>query len=82
MRVMFSDESGKVGVSPPYADPRGMGFTATLTEIFRPVDQPRFRNAATGGRPNALARIDERTAEQQRQLLQVSEKLDRLGIPI
>ena len=31
VRVMFTDEAGKVTVSAPYTDPRGMGFTATLT---------------------------------------------------
>ena len=34
VRVMFADDAGKVTVSAPYTDPKGMGFTATLTEIF------------------------------------------------
>jgi hypothetical protein len=32
VRVMFADGSGTVSVSEPYTDPKGMGFTATLTE--------------------------------------------------
>lgn len=34
VRVMNVAEDGHVSVSAPYADPKGMGFTATLTEIF------------------------------------------------
>ena len=75
VRVMFSDESGKVGVSPPYADPRAWASTATLTEIFGLSTSLDLRNQRLVDDRNALARIDERTAEQQRQLLQVSENL-------
>lgn len=34
VRVMSTEEDGCISVSAPYADPKGMGFTATLTEIF------------------------------------------------
>lgn len=34
VRVMTTEEDGRISVSAPYADPKGMGFTATLTEIF------------------------------------------------
>jgi hypothetical protein len=37
VRVMFVDETGKVSVTAPYTDPKGMGFTATL----RLADEPR-----------------------------------------
>ena len=31
---MGTNTDGQVTAEPPYVDPRGMGFTATLTEIF------------------------------------------------
>jgi ABC-type cobalamin/Fe3+-siderophores transport system ATPase subunit len=34
VRVITQSEDGRVTASAPYADPKGMGFTATLTEIF------------------------------------------------
>lgn len=34
VRVMATEEDGRISVSAPYADPKGLGFTATLTEIF------------------------------------------------
>lgn len=78
VRVMQS-EDGKVTVSPPYADPRGMGFTSTLTEIFGlpttldPITQEQIDER------NRLARMDQRSDDHERQLIELNDKLDRLG---
>lgn len=34
VRVISPEADGRVTAAPPYADPKGMGFTATLTEVF------------------------------------------------
>jgi len=79
VRVMDSDADGKVTVQPPYTDPKGMGFTATLTEIF---GLPTSLDAATQRMVddrNALARLDSRTAREARRLIEINDQLDRLG---
>ena len=79
VRVMFADDAGKVTVSSPYTHPRGMGFTATLTEIFglpTSLDPETQRDVDNR---NMLARIDNRTEEQEKQLIGINDKLNRLG---
>jgi ABC-type multidrug transport system ATPase subunit len=79
VRVMFVDDKGKVSVTPPYADPKGMGFTATLTEIF---GLPSSLDPATQRQiddRNTLARIDNRTEAQEKKLIEINDNLGRLG---
>jgi predicted ATPase len=79
VRVMFADENNKVQVKPPYTDPRGMGFTATLTEIFGLNTTLDLETQRQLDERNTLAIIDQRTAEQERQLIEINDKLNRLG---
>jgi hypothetical protein len=56
-----------------------MGFTATLTEIF---GLPTSLDPETQGQldyRNTLARIDNRTEDQEKQLIEINDKLNRLG---
>lgn len=79
VRVMFRDEHNKINVSAPYADPRGMGFTATLTEIFglpSTLDPDTQRQV---DERNALTRIERRTQAQEQHLIAINDKLNRLG---
>lgn len=78
VRVMFSDNEG-VHVAAPYTDPKGMGFTATLTEIFGlPTTlDPDTQNLIDTR--NVLARLVRRSEEQEVQLARINEQLDRLG---
>lgn len=79
VRVMHSDKDGSVRIDAPYADPKGMGFTATLTEIFgMPTSVDADTQRVLDDR-NTLAKIDERTEEQERQLIEITDKLNRLG---
>ena len=79
VRVMFADDHGRVSISPPYADPQGMGFTATLTEIFGlPTTLDPVTQKALDDR-NTLARIDKRTEKQERDLATINDQLSRLG---
>jgi predicted ATPase len=79
VRVMFAEGSGKVSVRAPYVDPRGMGFTATLTEIF---GLPSSLDIETQRQLDAraeLARKDPRSAEEEKRLIAINDKLGRLG---
>ncbi len=79
VRVMSANDNGTVSIKPPYTDPRGMGFTATLTEIFGlPTSLDPQTQKEIDDR-NELARIAKRTDEQERQLIQINDKLNRLG---
>jgi len=79
VRVMQNGDEEGIQVSEPYADPRGMGFTATLTEIF---GLPTTLDLATQRQiddRNALARIEERSEAQEKQLIAINDTLNRLG---
>jgi predicted ATPase len=79
VRVMFTDEAGKVTVNAPYTDPKGMGFTATLTEIFGLPSSLDPETQRVVDERNVLARIEKRTDQQEKQLIEVNDKLSRLG---
>ncbi|MEM5521072.1 AAA family ATPase [Sulfitobacter sp. AS59] len=79
VRVMQNGGEEGIQVAEPYADPRGMGFTATLTEIF---GLPTTLDLATQRQiddRNALARIEERSEAQEKQLIAINDTLNRLG---
>jgi ABC-type cobalamin/Fe3+-siderophores transport system ATPase subunit len=79
VRVMWQDEDQNVHASPPYVDPKGLGFTATLTEVF---GLPTTLDPETQGKldeRDRLAAIHEKTDQQQRDLSVINDKLDRLG---
>ncbi|KKZ84833.1 AAA family ATPase [Rhizobium phaseoli] len=79
VRVLQVDDDAKMKVTQPYADPRGMGFTATLTEIF---GLPTTLDPGTQRQideRNTLAKIEQRTKEQEKQLIEINDKLNRLG---
>lgn len=79
VRVIAQAEDGRVTAGAPYTDPRGMGFTATLTEIFGlptslDVETQRLVDAR-----NALVQLAERSDVQQRRLIALNDQLARLG---
>lgn len=79
VRVMQVNDDDKMKVTEPYADPRGMGFTATLTEIFglpTTLDPETQRQV---DERNILAQIEKRTKDQEKQLIEINDKLNRLG---
>ena len=79
VRVMQKGEDEQVTVSEPYADPRGLGFTSTLTEIFGLPTTLDPETQKQIDERNQLARIDERSEKQERLLIELNDKLDRLG---
>jgi predicted ATPase len=79
VRVMHSDEKGHVTATAPYVDPRGMGFTATLTEIFGLSTTLDAETQRKVDRRNELAASTHRTNEQEIELLAINDELNRLG---
>lgn len=79
VRVMQQSEAARLVVSEPFADPRGMGFTATLTQIFGLSTTLDLATQQQIDDRNALARIEQRSEAQQKELIAINEKLSRLG---
>ena len=79
VRVMFVDEAGKVTVSAPYTDPKGMGFTATLTEIFGLATSLDAETQGQVDDRNALAKLEHRTPDEEKLLIKINDALNRLG---
>lgn len=79
VRVMFTDEKDQVTVTAPYTDPKGMGFTATLTEIFGLPSSLDPKTQRQVDERNRLARIEQRSEAQEKHLIEINDKLGRLG---
>ena len=79
VRVMQKGEGEQIKFSAPYADPRGMGFTSTLTEIFGLPTTLDPKTQATIDKRNTLSRLNKRTEEQEQLLIEINDKLNRLG---
>lgn len=79
VRVMTVEDDGRVAVSAPYADPRGMGFTATLTEIFAMPTSLDVETQRLIDERNLLAQLAQKSDAQERKLIEISDKLARLG---
>ena len=79
VRVLTEHEDGRVRAQPPYADPKGMGFTATLTEIFGLPTSLDVETQRLIDNRNALANLAEKTDAQERDLVAINDKLARLG---
>jgi ABC-type cobalamin/Fe3+-siderophores transport system ATPase subunit len=79
VRIIQKDEDGVTTVTRPYADPKGMGFTATLTEIFGLPTTLDSETQAMVDERNVLAKIDQKTTRQEQQLIEINDKLNRLG---
>lgn len=79
VRVMSTEDDGRVSISAPYADPRGMGFTATLTEIFGMPTSLDMETQRLVDERNELVQLPERNSQQQCRLIMLNDQLARLG---
>lgn len=79
VRVIVQADDGRVTAAAPYADPRGMGFTATLTEIFGLATSLDIETQRLVDERNELVQLAERSDEQQRRLIVLNDQLARLG---
>ncbi|PTW43702.1 AAA ATPase-like protein [Sphingomonas faeni] len=82
VQVFSRIDDGSVNIRPPEVDPRGLGFTSILTQIF---GLPTTLDPATQSdldERNALLRLESRSKKQEFRLLDLSERLKRLGFVI
>lgn len=79
VRVITQSEDGRVTASAPYADPKGMGFTATLTEIFGLATSLDVETQRLVDERNELVQLAERGDAQARRLIELNDQLARLG---
>lgn len=80
VRVIARTDDGRMTAAAPYADPRGMGFTATLTEIFGLATT--YRDVETEhlvDERDAACADAKRDDGQQRRLIELNDQLARLG---
>jgi ABC-type cobalamin/Fe3+-siderophores transport system ATPase subunit len=79
VRVIAQAADGRVTASAPYADPRGMGFTATLTEILGLPSSLDVETQRLVDERNALAQLAKKSDEHERRLIDLNDQLARLG---
>lgn len=79
VRVISIDNESHVTATPPYTDPKGMGFTATLTEIFGLPSSLDIETQRLVDERNVLAQNAMKSDEQEKELIAINDKLARLG---
>jgi hypothetical protein len=79
VQVMSIGSDGKLTIQPPDVDPRGLGFTGILTQIFGLSTTLDPETQRTLDERNDLVRIDQRSKKQELRLIELSEELKRLG---
>lgn len=79
VRVLAENSAGALVASPPYADPRGMGFTATLTEIFGLSSSLDIETQRLVDERNQLLQISNRSNKQQDRVIVLNDLLSRRG---
>src|SRR4051812_12808673 len=79
VRVVTQASDGLVTASAPYADPKGMGFTATLTEIFGMPTSLDVETQRLVDDRNALANKLNKSDAEERRFIHLNEELARRG---
>ncbi|MGH8389177.1 MAG: AAA family ATPase [Pseudomonas sp.] len=79
VRVLSTADDGTVKCSAPYTDPKGMGFTATLTEIFGLRTSLDIETQILVDKRNVLAQLDKKSDEQEYEFIKINDQLARLG---
>ena len=79
VQLMAYRDDGNLTVGPPSVEPRGLGFTSILTQIFglRTTVDPETQELLD--ERNALLRTDPRTPDDDRRLVALSSELKHLG---
>lgn len=79
VQVMSKDANGQVGVARPALNPRGLGFTSILTQIFGLETTLDPATQADLDERNDLLRRNPRSVDEETRLIELSEGLRRLG---
>ena len=80
VQVMAYRQDGKLIAGPPDVDPKGLGFTNIVTQIFGLPTTVDPETQSLLDKRNALLRIEERSPEQELDLVTLSSELKELGI--
>jgi ABC-type multidrug transport system ATPase subunit len=80
--VMWRDDQQQVRATRPHVDPKGLGVSAILTQIFGMPTTLDPETQSELNERNRLLAIDDRTREQSAQLAEMNERLNRLGFLI
>ena len=79
VQLMAYGDDGHLAVGPPRVEPRGLGFTSILTQIFGLPTTVDPETQALLDERNALLRTEQRTEEQDHRLVALSSELKLLG---
>lgn len=79
VRVITQVADGQVKASAPYANPKGMGFTATLTEIFGMPTSLDIDTQRLIDERNALAQRADKSDKDEQRLIELNDDLARRG---
>lgn len=79
VRVITQAENGQVKASAPYANPKGMGFTATLTEIFGMPTSLDIDTQRVIDERNALTQRADKSDKDEQRLIELNDDLARRG---
>jgi ABC-type cobalamin/Fe3+-siderophores transport system ATPase subunit len=80
VRVMHTEKStGEVVVEAPYVDPKGLGVSGVLTDIFGMPSTLDWPTQALIDQRNRLVRLPHPTLAQQQQLEVINEELRQMG---
>jgi ABC-type multidrug transport system ATPase subunit len=79
VRVITQAADGRVKASAPYANPKGMGFTATLTEIFGMPTSLDIDTQRLVDERNVLAQMVGKSDKDEQRLIELNDDLARRG---
>jgi predicted ATPase len=82
VQVMYRDHEGRVRAERARVDPRGLGFTSILTQIFGLPTTVDLDTQELLDERNALVRRDNRSGEEEQRLIELTEELSKLGFTI
>jgi predicted ATPase len=82
VQVMYRDREGRVRAEQAGVDPRGLGFTSILTQIFGLPTSVDLETQKLLDERNALVRREHRSGEDEKRLIELTEQLNKLGFTI
>jgi predicted ATPase len=82
VQVMYRDREGRVRAEQARVDPRGLGFTSILTQIFGLPTTVDLDTQDLLDERNALVRRQHRSGEEEKRLTELTEQLNKLGFTI
>ena len=79
---MYRDREGRVRAEQARVDPRGLGFTSILTQIFGLATTVDLETQKLLDERNALIGREPRSPQEEERLIELTEQLNKLGFTI